>query len=112
MKDVMTYKGYIGSVHYSEDDETFYGKLEAINDLITFEGESVRELKKAFQESVDDYVETCRQMRREPQKPFKGSFNIRLSPALHKRAALEAAKKGVSLNQLVQDAIVTELSRT
>jgi predicted HicB family RNase H-like nuclease len=112
MKDVMTYKGYIGSVHFSEDDETFYGKLEAIDDLIMFEGESVRELKKAFHDAVDDYIQACKEAGREPQKPFKGSFNVRLAPDLHKRAALEAAKKGISLNQLVQDAIVTELSRT
>jgi predicted HicB family RNase H-like nuclease len=112
MKDVMTYKGYIGSVHFSEDDETFYGKLEAINDLIMFEGESVRELKKAFREAVDDYIQACKETGREPQKPFKGSFNVRLAPDLHKRVALEAVKKGISLNQLVQDAIVTELSRT
>ena len=112
MKDVMTYKGYIGSVHFSEDDATFYGKLEAINDLIMFEGESVRELRKAFHGAVDDYIQACKETGREPQKPFKGSFNVRLAPDLHKRAALEAAKKGISLNQLVQDAIVTELSRT
>ena len=112
MKDVMTYKGYIGSAHFSEDDETFCGKLEAINDLIMFEGESVRDLKKAFHEAVDDYIQACKETGREPQKPFKGSFNVRLAPDLHKRAALEAVKKGISLNQLVQDAIVTELSRT
>jgi predicted HicB family RNase H-like nuclease len=57
MSDVMTYKGYIGSVRYSEEDEVFHGKIEAINDLIMFEGTSVKELKKAFHEAVDDYLE-------------------------------------------------------
>ena len=59
----VNYKGYIGSVHFSEDDDTFYGKLEAINDLIMFEGESVRELRKAFHEAVDDYIQACKETR-------------------------------------------------
>jgi predicted HicB family RNase H-like nuclease len=99
-------------VHYNEADETFYGKLEAINDLIMFEGKSVQELKKAFHEAVDDYIQTCKEMRREPQKPFKGSFNVRLTVEVHRKAALEAVKKGISLNEFVQRAIVTELGRT
>lgn len=105
MSDVMTYKGYIGSVHYSEEDEVFHGKLEAINDLIMFEGTSVRELKKAFHEAVDDYLETCKEMGREPQKPFKGSFNVRIPSELHRKAVKKAALMGMSLNQLVQKAL-------
>jgi predicted HicB family RNase H-like nuclease len=105
MSDVMTYKGYIGSVHYSEDDEVFYGKIEAINDLIMFEGESVKELKKAFHEAVDDYLDTCKKVGRHPHKPFKGSFNVRVSPAVHRMAAVKAKMLGMSLNQFVQKAI-------
>lgn len=101
----MTYKGYIGTVHYSEEDEIFHGKIEAINDLIIFEGTSVKELKKAFREAVDDYLETCREMGREPQKPFKGSFNVRIPSELHRKAVERATRMGVSLNQLVQKAL-------
>ncbi|MBI5409344.1 MAG: type II toxin-antitoxin system HicB family antitoxin [Nitrospirae bacterium] len=105
MSDTMTYKGYIGSVHYSEEDEVFHGKLEAINDLIMFEGTSVKELKKAFHEAVDDYLETCKEMGREPQKPFKGSFNVRIPSDLHRKAVEKATRQGISLNQLVQKAL-------
>jgi predicted HicB family RNase H-like nuclease len=105
MSDTMTYKGYIGSVHYSEEDEVFHGKIEALNDLIMFEGKSVKELKKAFHEAVDDYLETCKEMGREPQKPFKGSFNVRIPSDLHRKAAKKATLMGVSLNQFVQKAL-------
>lgn len=105
MSDVITYKGYIGSVRYSEEDEVFHGRIEAINDLIMYEGTSVKELKKAFHEAVDDYLETCKEMGREPQKPFKGSFNIRIPSDLHKKAAEKATRMGVSLNQFVQKAL-------
>ena len=105
MSDSMTYKGYIGTVRYSEEDEIFHGKIEAINDLVMFEGTSVKELKKAFHEAVDDYLETCKEMGREPQKPFKGSFNVRISSELHRKAVERATRMGVSLNQLVQKAL-------
>lgn len=105
MSDVITYKGYIGSVRFSEEDEVFHGRIEAINDLIMYEGTSVKELKKAFHEAVDDYLETCKEMGREPQKPFKGSFNIRIPSDLHKKAAEKATRMGVSLNQFVQKAL-------
>lgn len=105
MSDSMTHKGYIGTVHFSEEDEVFHGKIEAINDLIMFEGTSVKELKKAFHEAVDDYLEICKEMGREPQKPFKGSFNVRIPSALHRKAAAKATILGVSLNQLVQKAL-------
>ncbi|MDA8174013.1 MAG: type II toxin-antitoxin system HicB family antitoxin, partial [Nitrospiraceae bacterium] len=89
----------------SEDDDVFHGKIAAINDLILFEGTSVKELKKAFHEAVDDYLETCKEMGREPQKPYKGSFNVRIPSDLHRKAAAKATMMGVSLNQLVQKAL-------
>jgi predicted HicB family RNase H-like nuclease len=70
-----------------------------------FEGSSVKELKKAFHEAVDDYLETCKEMGREPQKPFKGSFNVRIPSELHRKAVERATRMGVSLNQLVQKAL-------
>lgn len=110
MTDVMTYKGYLGSVRYSGEDEIFYGKIEAINDLVMFEGESVKELKKAFHEAVNDYLETCKEMGRQPNKPYKGSFNVRLSPELHRQAAIKAKILGMSLNQFVQRAVKEKAS--
>jgi len=105
MKDIMMYKEFIGSVHYSTDDEVFFGKIEGINDSIGFEGNSVAELKSAFAESVEDYLELCEVNSKEPQKTYKGSFNIRISPQLHKQAAQEAMVKGISLNQYIEEAI-------
>lgn len=105
MKDIMIYKDYIGSVHYSTEDEVFYGELEGINDLISYEGSSVSELKAAFEEAVEDYIELCKLNGKEPEKMYKGSFNIRIKPELHKRAAQMALKEGKSLNQYIEDAI-------
>lgn len=105
MKDVVLYKDYTGSVHFSTHDEVFYGKIEGIEDSISFEGSSVAELKLAFREAVEDYIELCEMNDRQPQKTYKGSFNIRISPDLHYKAAREARIEGVSLNQFVENAI-------
>lgn len=108
-KDKLTYKGFIGTVHFSTDDELFYGNIEGINDLVTFEGESVRELKQSFIEAVDDYLYICIETGKEPYKSFKGSFNIRLSPDLHKKAFRLAIEEGISLNSFIQEAVEHEI---
>lgn len=105
MRDIIVYKDYIGTVHYSADDDIFFGKIEGINDLITFEGASVKELKAAFEEAVEDYIELCKLNEKEPEKTYKGSFNIRIKPDLHKQAARKALAEGKSLNQYIEDAI-------
>jgi predicted HicB family RNase H-like nuclease len=105
MKDVLTYKGLIGSVHFSKEDDVFHGKIEGIRDLVSFEGRSVDELKKAFHEAVDDYLEFCKKLGKIPEKSYKGSFNVRISPEIHRQAAIKATMLGISLNQLVQKAI-------
>jgi predicted HicB family RNase H-like nuclease len=105
MKDVLHYKGYMGSVRFSAEDEVFHGKIEGIDDLISFEGKSVVEIKKAFQEAVDDYLEFCKEIGKEPEKSYKGSFNVRIPAELHRKAIESASMMGVSLNQLVQKAI-------
>lgn len=109
MKEVLTYKGFIGSVHFSAEDAVFHGKIENITDLVTFEGKSVKELVNAFHEAVDDYTALCKEAGKEPLKSCKGSFNVRISPELHKKAMLKATITGVSLNQLVRKAIEKEL---
>jgi predicted HicB family RNase H-like nuclease len=105
MKDVLTYKGYIATVRYSAEDDILHGKLEGIDDLVSFDGRSIDELKKAFKEAVDDYVEYCKKIGKEPERVCKGSFNIRITPELHRKAVQQASVLGISLNQLVQKAI-------
>jgi predicted HicB family RNase H-like nuclease len=110
MTDKLIFKDFIGTVHFSTKDSVFYGKIEGINDLITFEGESVSELKSAFEEAVDDYIALCQEVDKEPLKSFKGSFNIRIDPKLHSKAFKVAAMNGKSLNQFVSEAIKKEVA--
>ena len=105
MKNILKYKNLLGSVNYSSADEILFGKIEGINDLVTFEGKSVAEFKKAFQEAVEDYLAICKEKGKPVYKPFKGSFNVRIDPNLHKKAALKSTELGISLNQLVEEAI-------
>jgi predicted HicB family RNase H-like nuclease len=105
MNDILEYKGYYASLHFSSEDEVFYGKLLGIDDLVNFEGASVKELKKAFQEGVDDYLETCKELGKEPNKTYKGTFNVRITTDLHKEAANFAAIHNISLNDFVKTAI-------
>ena len=109
MKDVLTYKGFIGTVHFSAEDKVFHGKIEGIDDLVTFGGHSVEELIKAFHNEVDDYIALCKEMGKEPIRSYKGSFNVRISPEMHRKTVEKATKKGLSLNQFVQKAIEKEL---
>ena len=111
MKDVLTYKEFVGSVHFSTDDEVFFGKIEGIDDLISFEGVSVAELKKSFKEAVDDYIELCKKANKAPEKSFKGSFNVRLNPELHKKAYRIAMIEGKTLNQFILQAVEHEVKQ-
>jgi len=110
MGNLITYKDYSGSVEYSAEDKVFHGKIEFIRDLITFEAASVDDLEKEFQHAVDDYIETCKELGRKSQKAFKGLFNVRVNPELHKKAAIAALKKKISLNKFVENAIANEVS--
>ena len=111
MSNILEYKGYVGRVEFSSEDMVFHGKVEYINDLVTFEATSVDELQKEFKAAVDDYLDTCKQLNISPQKSFKGTFNIRIAPELHKDAAFLAVKRNLSLNRLVEEAIMHELAR-
>jgi len=110
MKDLLQYKDFLGSVHFSPEDSVFFGKIEGINDMVTFEGKTVDHIKKSFKEAVEDYLEICKQTGKEPFKSYKGSFNIRITPELHKKAVQKSVLRGVSLNQFVQKAIEHELA--
>lgn len=105
MKDKLKYKEFIGTVHYSADDEVFFGRIEGINDLVTFEGSTVVEIKQSFEEAVEDYIEICNNVGKEIFKTFKGSFNVRINPELHSKAFEQAVLEGKSLNELVKEAI-------
>lgn len=102
---VMTYKGYDGLIRYSEEDHIFYGVVQGISDKILFEGTSVDELEEDFHASVDDYLEFCKKIGKIPDKVYRGSFNVRISPELHKKACFLAGRRDISLNQFVEEAI-------
>lgn len=102
MNSLLKYKGYLGSAEYSAEDDVLYGKIIAINDLVTYEGDSVKGLKRAFREAVDDYLDTCAALNKAPDKTFKGSFNVRVSRELHRSAAVRAQALGISLNEFVK----------
>ena len=102
---MMEYKGYIGNVEFDDDANIFHGEVINLRDVITFQGETVRELRKAFQDSVDDYLEFCEERGENPEKPYSGKFMIRVEPELHKTIAILAKKNGVSLNSWVHNAL-------
>lgn len=101
MSDIFEYNGYTGSIVASVNDQCLYGKILFIVDTVTYEAETVAGLKAEFIAAVDDYIATCAEIGKEPQKPFKGSFNIRISPELHKQAVIEAQREDISLNELI-----------
>ena len=111
MSTMLEYKGYLGSVEYSDDDEVLHGRLEFIRDLVTYEGTDAKILKAAFQEAVADYLALCEAEGRTPDVPLKGSFNIRPGPELHRRAMLFARRRGINLNTVVSDALRGYLDR-
>jgi len=105
MSKYLNYKGYMGSIEYSDEDQVFHGKVIGIRSLLSFEGESVKSLTKDFHDAVDEYLDYCRDTDKEPEKPYKGSFNIRIGSELHQKAATAAASNGVTLNSFIGDAI-------
>lgn len=105
MKNMIEYQGYFGSVNFSDEDEVFFGKVEFIRSLISYEGTDVQSLKSAFYKAVDEYLSDCAENEIEPEHPFKGSFNIRPGTQLHRQAAITAQQRGINLNTLVTEAL-------
>lgn len=101
----MKYKGYYGTVNFSAEDKIFYGKLEFINSAVMFEGTDVKSLEKDFKAAVNEYIELCKEQEIEPQKPFKGSFNVRTGTELHRKAVIHAIENNKNLNTLVTEAL-------
>lgn len=108
--DVLEYKGYEGTAEIDVGRGVCRGRILFISDLVTYEAESPRQLKKEFQNAVDDYVRTCQQVGKEPQKPFKGLFNVRVPPSIHKAASVRSVCDGVSLNEIVVQALTAYLN--
>jgi predicted HicB family RNase H-like nuclease len=101
----MEYKGYVGKVEFDDEANIFHGEVINLRDVITFEGETVEELRQAFHESVDDYLELCAERGEDPEKPYSGKFVVRVEPELHKSIVIEARKRGKSLNTWVSEAL-------
>lgn len=107
MKNIIEYKGYIGSVEFSEEDEIFFGKVLGIRSLLSYEGETAKELVSDFHEVVDEYLEMCEEGNKEPERAYKGSFNVRISPDLHKKLVVYALNHDMSLNKYVEKVLET-----
>lgn len=103
--ELLNYKGYHGSVETAIEDGVLHGKILFINDLVTYEAETLRDLRSEFEAAVADYVETCQAIGKNPEKPCSGQFNVRIDPELHKRAALRAIQLDQSLNAIVVAAL-------
>ena len=108
--NTMMHKGYAARVEYSEEDGCFIGHIAGIRDVIGFHGDSVVALRTAFEEAVDDYLDTCAKLGREPNHPYSGQFRLRLRPELHAMAAITAETKGKSLNAWVAEVIENSLT--
>ena len=104
-KNQMIYKGYTGSIEWSEPDNLFYGKILGIRSLVLYDGENLEDLKKDFHEAIDFYLDSCIEEGIKPEKPFSGSFNVRISPKIHQLAVEEAYEKDTSLNSIVSAAL-------
>ncbi len=109
---MMNYKGYIGQVEYDDENRMFSGCVINTRTVITFQGSSVDEIENEFRASVDDYLKWCEEDGIEPEKPYSGRFNVRLTPELHQQAAVQAKLLGISLNSFVEKSVMDELKIT
>ena len=106
----MEYKGYIGDVNFDSEAHIFHGEIINTRDVITFQGTTVDELEAAFKESIEDYINWCKEDGVDPEKPYSGKFNLRISPELHKEIAITARRMKMSINKFVEKAVIDELS--
>ncbi len=111
MKNLLEYNGYHAKVELDTEDGIFVASVIGIADSINFHGRTFDELQNAFETSIDDYLEMCKFFGKEPDKEYKGSFNVRISPELHKSIDIAANSKGISLNQYVSEALENSLSQ-
>ncbi|MCM1048057.1 MAG: type II toxin-antitoxin system HicB family antitoxin [Clostridiales bacterium] len=105
MSNLLSYKNYNGTVEYSKEDNCLFGKVIGIKSLLSYEGSSVNELEQDFQNVIDEYLQYCKERGVEPEQSYKGTFNVRISPELHRNIAIYAIEHGKSLNAVVEEAI-------
>ena len=105
MSRMLEYKGYHASVDYDDEDELFVGSVFGVRDSLNFHGTSVEELKNSFHDCIDNYLDMCKQFGVAPDKEYKGSFNVRLEPKLHRDVAFAAEQQGITMNQYVVNAL-------
>jgi predicted HicB family RNase H-like nuclease len=102
---MMEYRGYIGNVEFDDEANIFHGEVINLRDVVTFQGSTVIQLRKAFRDSVDDYLEFCAERGESPEKPYSGKFMVRVEPELHKAVAMHAKMEKKSLNAWVHDTL-------
>jgi len=111
MREYLKYKDYVGSINIDFKDDILHGEIEFINDLVTYTGSTIAELRNSFQEAVDDYLETCTEIGKEPDKPFSGTFNIRIGQDLHREVAIRAKMDDMSINEIIKLAVTQLLTQ-
>lgn len=104
------YQGYFGEATWDDDDEEFHGEIVGTRDVVTFVGSTPKELRQAFKDSVDVYLEFCRELGKEPEKPFSGKLLTRLAPSLHRKLSALAIQSNLSLNQLINNYLQTAVN--
>jgi predicted HicB family RNase H-like nuclease len=109
--DMMKYKGYRATISFDEEDKIFVGEVFGIADSLNFHGRSIDELEEAFHDSIENYLEICEKIGKNPQKEFSGTFNVRTTPALHKQTAEYAADNGITRNQTISRALESCLGK-
>jgi predicted HicB family RNase H-like nuclease len=105
MSNILTYKGYSARVEFDDEDGIFFGQVAGLRDGVGFHADSVPGLRAAFQEAIDDYLDTCARIGKDPNKPYSGQVMFRLNPETHRRATLAAELSGKSLNQWAEDVL-------
>lgn len=112
MDNIMKYKGYWAEIKYSDEDKCFCGKIEGLKDsLILFEGQTVKELRKDFEEAIDLYLDNCKKNNDVPEQQCKGSLNVRLGTELHTKAKMKSIEENISINELIKNAVASYLEK-
>jgi predicted HicB family RNase H-like nuclease len=105
MSNTMSYNGYTARIEYDDEDGILFGRIAGISDGVGFHADTVEDLRAAFHEAVDDYIETCAKVGKDPQKAYSGKMMFRVDPEVHRKAALAAELAGKSLNQWAEEAL-------
>jgi len=100
---MMEYKGYVAKVEFDDEADSFHGEIINLRDVITFQGQTVDELRQAFQESVEDYLAFCAERGEQPEKPYSGKFSVRMDPELHRKITIQARTTNKSLNRWISE---------